>query len=76
VRTGRTLAAMDAIEEAESEKTNRWDWTWNNWGMRLVYCIAAGWVVNLATGIYALGTAIAVVLFVLTSVIIYVARRR
>lgn len=50
------------------------DWSWNNWGNRLVYCIAAGFVTNLATGIPALGVLVAVVLFVLTSAIVAVRR--
>lgn len=50
------------------------DWSWNNWGNRLVYCIAAGFVTNLATGISALGVIVAVVLFVLTSAIVAVRR--
>jgi len=76
VHAGRTIAAMTDIDEAAAAQSKRWDWTWNNWGMRLVYCIAAGTAVNLATGIYALGAVITVALFVLTSVIIFVAHRR
>ena len=46
------------------------DWSWNPWGNRLLYSLLAGTVVNLTTGIYVLGTVIAVVLFVLTTVIV------
>jgi hypothetical protein len=77
VRAGRTLTGMDAIEEAESEKAGRhpW-WSLERWGARLLYSLLAGTVINVATGINALGTVIAVVLFVLTTVIVEVSRRR
>lgn len=75
VRAGRTIAAMDAIEETESEKAAHPWWSLEHWGARLLYSLVAGWVINIATGIYALGTSIAVVLFVLTTTIV-VSRRR
>ena len=52
------------------------DWSWNPWGNRLAYSLVAGLVVNVSTGIYALGTVVAVMLFVLTTVIVTVSRRR
>lgn len=75
VRAGRTVRAMAGTEETQEVRPKR-DWSLNNWGMRLVYSIAAGWVVNLALDTYALGTVIAVVLFVLTTAIVTVGRRR
>lgn len=73
-----TEAYVDrVVEETHLDKpAKRWNWSWTNWGNRLVYCVLAGLVVNLATGIYALGTIITVVLFVLTSAIVFVGRRR
>jgi hypothetical protein len=67
-----TEAYVDRIiEETRLDKpAKRWSWSLENWGNRLVYSIIAGTVVNLATGIYALGTVIAVVLFVLTTAIV------
>lgn len=56
-------------------KPKRWDWTLNNWGSRLVYSLLAGTVVNLALGVRALGTVVAVVLFVLTTAIVTIRRR-
>lgn len=78
MHAGRTITAMDAIEEAESEKPARrgWDFSWNRWPNRLGYSIAAGFVVNLAADTRTLGTVIAVVLFVLTSAVVEVGRRR
>jgi hypothetical protein len=58
------------VEEASYTKPKRRDWSVNNWGNRLAYSVLAGMVVNLATGIYALGTTVAVVLFVLTTAIV------
>jgi hypothetical protein len=59
------------IEQTHLDKpAKRWSWSWTNWGNRLVYCLLAGAVINWTTGIYALGTVIAVVLFVLTSAIV------
>jgi hypothetical protein len=63
------------VEEASYTTPKRRDWSINNWGNRLVYSLLAGMVVNLSTGIYALGTTIAVVLFVLTSAIVATRRR-
>lgn len=51
------------------------DWSLNQWANRLMYSILAGIVINLTTGIYVLGTVVAVVLFVLTTAIV-TARRR
>lgn len=48
----------------------------DHWGMRLFYSLAAGTVINVTTGIYALGTTVAVVLFVLTTAIVTASRRR
>jgi hypothetical protein len=77
VRAGRTLAGMDAIEEeTEHEKPRRWDFSWNRWSNRVIYSLIAGTVINVATGINALGAVVTVVLFVLTSVIVEVGRRR
>jgi hypothetical protein len=71
---------MTNIDEADTERPKRWDFSWNRWPNRLVYCLLAGWVVSLATGgrfsgINALGLVIVVVLFVLTTVIAEVRRR-
>lgn len=76
VRARRTLGDMGAIEEVESEQAEHhpW-WSLERWGARLLYSLLAGWVINVATGIYALGTTIAVVLFVLTTVIVVTRRR-
>lgn len=63
------------IEQATLRKPKRWSWSWNSWGNRLLYSVLAGLVVNLVTGIYALGTVTAVVLFVLTSAVVAVRRR-
>lgn len=57
------------IEETSLTKPKR-DWSLNNWGPRLLYCLLAGTVINLTTGIYALGTAITVVLFVLVTAVV------
>jgi len=73
VHAGRTVTAMTS---RETETRKRWDWSLNNWGNRLLYSVLAGLVVNISTGIYALGTVIAVVLFVLTTAIVEVVRRR
>lgn len=51
------------------------DWSWNHWSNRLTYSILAGVAVGAGTGIYALGTVIAVVLFVLTTAIVTTVRR-
>lgn len=77
VRAGRTLAAMSNVEP----QPKRWDFSLNRWPNRLVYSLLAGWVGSLATGgrfsgVNAIGLAIAVVLFVLTTAIVEVARRR
>ena len=48
----------------------KFDWSWNPWGNRLVYCVLAGILVGLVLGSSAIGTVIAVVLFVLTSAIV------
>lgn len=66
-----TEAYVDrVVEETSYAKPKRRDWSPTNWGNRLAYSILAGMAVNLATGIYALGTVIAVVLFVLTTAIV------
>lgn len=63
------------IEEIHADKpAKRWTWSWTNWGNRIVYCLLAGAVVNWTTGVYALGTVIAVVLFVLVTAILAVRR--
>jgi hypothetical protein len=62
------------VEEATYTKPKRWDWSLNRWGNRAAYSIAAGFVVNLATGVYALGTVVAVVLFVLTTAVVVTRR--
>jgi tetrahydromethanopterin S-methyltransferase subunit B len=64
------------IEETSLVKPKRrFDASLNPWPNRLFYSLVAGTVINFATGIYALGTAIAVVLFVLTTAIVVTARR-
>jgi tetrahydromethanopterin S-methyltransferase subunit B len=63
------------IQDATVAKPRRHDWSLNNWGNRLAYSVIAGLVINLATGIYVLGTTIAVVLFVLTTAIVTSRRR-
>lgn len=83
MHAGRTLTAMDATEEVEPEKPAKrgWDFSLNRWPNRLVYALLAGWVVSLATGgrysgVNGIGVTIAVVLFVLTTAIVEVSRRR
>lgn len=76
VRAGRTVRAMAEINKAGTARPAWRSWGFEHWGMRLFYAIAAGTVVNLVTGIYALGTIVAVVLFVLSTVIVLVARQR
>lgn len=70
------MTAMGRGTDETTHVTKRWDWTWNNWVMRLLYSVAAGTVVNVTTGIHALGEVVTVALFVLTSVIVFVSRRR
>lgn len=85
MHAGRTIAAMsdvdgridpEAYEDEGQPKQKRWDFSWNRWGNRLAYSLIAGIVINVTTGIYFLGTVITVVLFVLTSAIVEVVRRR
>lgn len=83
MHAGRTIAAMSDVDGRvepvtyeDQPKPRRWDFSLNRWPNRLVYSVLAGWVVNIATGINVLGTVIAVVLFVLTTAIIEVGRRR
>lgn len=58
------------IEETSLAKPKRRDWSWNNWGNRLAYSILAGLAVNVVTGIYALGTTVTIILFVVTTAIV------
>lgn len=71
MRAARTLTGMN--RDAGAKK--RWDWSLNNWGNRLIYSVLAGIVVDLGTGIRALGWVVAVVLFVLTSAVVLTLRR-
>jgi hypothetical protein len=72
-----TEAYVDrVVEETHLDKpAKRWNWSWTNWGNRIVYCLLAGAIINWSTGLYALGTTVAVVLFVLTTAILSVRRR-
>jgi hypothetical protein len=70
VRAGRTLTAMGDVEDVETERPKRWDFSWNRWPNRLGYSLAAGTVINLATDIKPLGLTVTVMLFVLTSAIV------
>jgi hypothetical protein len=63
------------LEDASSAKRKRWDGSLNNWGNRLAYSVIAGLIINLATGLYAVGTVIAVLLFVITTAIVTAVRR-
>lgn len=72
MRAARTVARMDEVEEQPKQ---RYDWTLNNWGPRALYCVLAGFVINLSTGIHMLGTVITVVLFMLITAIVAVRRR-
>lgn len=63
------------IEQTSLTKPKRHDWSLNNWGNRLAYCLLAGMVVNLTTHLYALGIVVVVVLFVLTTAIAATRRR-
>lgn len=69
---------MAEIEEVESERPARrgWDLSLNRWPNRLFYSFIAGWVINISTGINAIGTTVAVVLFVLTTAIVLAVRHR
>jgi hypothetical protein len=60
--------------DVDTAKPKR-SWSLNYWGNRLVFCIFAGFVVNVSTGTNALGTVIAVVLFVLTTAIVHARNR-
>jgi len=48
----------------------KFDWSWNPWGNRLVYCVLAGILVSITTSSNIIGTVVTVVLFVLTSAIV------
>lgn len=75
MHAARTLRGMTEIEGARAARPKR-SWSLDHWGMRLFYSVIAGAVVNWTTGAYALGTVVAVVLFVLTTAIVTVGRRR
>jgi len=64
------MTNIDAEHEEEYEIHIPPWWSWQYWPIRLVYCLAAGTAVNLTIGVYAFGTVITVVLFVLTSAIL------
>lgn len=68
-------AYVDRVIEETSLTKRKHGWSFNSLGNRVVYSVLAGLVVNLATGIYLLGTVITVVLFVLTSAIVGIRRR-
>lgn len=52
----------------------RHDWSISNLGNRAIYCVLAGAVITFATGVFAIGLIIAVVLFVLASAIVAIRR--
>jgi hypothetical protein len=66
------------IEEAtattEKPKRRRWDWSLNPLGNRILYSVLAALFINVVTGT-ALGWVVGVVLLILTSAIVGVARR-
>lgn len=69
-------AYVDRVVEDASrpQRRRRWDWSWRNLGNRIVYSLAAGTVVNWVAHAYVLGCVVTVVLFVLTSAIVYAKR--
>lgn len=74
MRAPRTLVRVSHTDE-QAGKPKRSSWGIQNWGVRLLYCVIAWAVVNLTTGLYALGAVVAVVLFVVTTAIVAAGRR-
>lgn len=63
------------IEQTSRAEPKRWSWSIQNWGNRVLYSLLAGFAINLLTGLYAAGAAVAVVLFVLMTTIVVAGRR-
>lgn len=74
-----TPAYVDRVLDdarAAATKKRGWNWSWSSLGNRIVYSLLAGVAINLTTGIYAFGTAVAICLFAVSSVIVWAVRSR
>jgi hypothetical protein len=67
-------AYVERIAEDAAAKPKRWNFSLDNVWNRLATSLLAGVVVNLSTGIYVLGTVVAVMLFVLITAIVMMRR--
>jgi len=64
------LVGQTHLDKPIKVRRRRFDWSWNPWGNRLVYCVLAGILVSITTSSNIIGTVVTVVLFVLTSAIV------
>jgi hypothetical protein len=78
VRAGRTLVNVSDIETYDDEAVETTPARWfdiRHWFGRLLWCVLAGTIVNITTGIHALGVVVTVMLYVIVTVIIMVSYR-
>lgn len=65
------------IEETSLSKPakRQRDWSWNNWGNRIAYSVLAALALSLLLGSPAIGWALGLLLFIVTSAIVSVRRQ-
>lgn len=66
-----TEAYVDrVVEETSLTKPKKRDWSWNNWGNRLLYSVLAAMAMSYLIGSPAIGWTLGVALFALTTAIV------